>query len=237
MRLAGVPARVVAGYLGGEFNAYGGFFIVRQADAHAWCEVWLPDVGWQRVDVTGVVAPDRVNLGFQSFLERRAASGEERLPISQTALSGRMKRWPLVNDVSLAWDSLNYAWDTRVLGFDAEEQQQLFSAMNLSDTTPIALLIRLAMIALALVALYALWMQMEHARARRPGARTLRALLCQGCQRRRKAITGRGTARFLGPRRATLARRVAAHRANYRRLHRAALLGSAGGCAPRSARG
>ena len=73
MRLAGIPSRVVAGYLGGEFNAYGGFFIVRQSDAHAWCEVWLPDAGWQRVDVTSVVAPDRVNLGFQSFLERRTA--------------------------------------------------------------------------------------------------------------------------------------------------------------------
>src|SRR5205814_3694683 len=67
MRLAGVPARVVCGYLGGEYNEFGRFFLVRQADTHAWCEVWLPDSGWMRVDPTSVVAPDRVNLGFASF--------------------------------------------------------------------------------------------------------------------------------------------------------------------------
>ena len=159
MRLAGVPSRVVGGYLGGEFNAYGNFFIVRQSDAHAWTEVWLPDAGWQRVDVTSVVAPDRVNLGFQSFLERRVASGEERLPMTQTALTGRLKRWPVFSNVSLAWETLNFAWDTRVLSFDAVEQQMFFSAMQLTDSTPIALLIRAAMIALAFVAIYALWMR------------------------------------------------------------------------------
>jgi len=39
MRLAGIPARVVVGYLGGEYNDLGHFFLVRQADTHAWCEV------------------------------------------------------------------------------------------------------------------------------------------------------------------------------------------------------
>src|SRR4030095_1469939 len=48
MRLAGIPARVVVGYLGGEYNDLGHFFLVRQADTHAWCEVWLPEKGWTR---------------------------------------------------------------------------------------------------------------------------------------------------------------------------------------------
>src|SRR5947208_13704256 len=74
MRLAGVPARVVAGYLGGEYNEFGRFFLVRQADTHAWCEVWLPESGWQRVDPTSVVAPERVNLGLEFFLARRGVS-------------------------------------------------------------------------------------------------------------------------------------------------------------------
>ena len=52
MRLAGIPARVVVGYLGGEYNDLGHFFLVRQADTHAWCEVWLPENGWTRVDPT-----------------------------------------------------------------------------------------------------------------------------------------------------------------------------------------
>lgn len=53
MRAAGIPARVVTGYMGGEFNPYDGALTVRQYDAHAWSEVWLPDEGWVRVDPTG----------------------------------------------------------------------------------------------------------------------------------------------------------------------------------------
>ena len=50
MRAAGVPARVVTGYQGGEMNVLGDYMIVRQADAHAWAEVWLAGRGWVRVD-------------------------------------------------------------------------------------------------------------------------------------------------------------------------------------------
>jgi len=57
MRLAGIPARVIVGYLGGEYNDLGGFFLVHQADTHAWCEVWLPENGWTRIDPTSAVAP------------------------------------------------------------------------------------------------------------------------------------------------------------------------------------
>ena len=41
MRAAGIPARVVTGYQGGELNTFGNYMTVRQADAHAWTEVWL----------------------------------------------------------------------------------------------------------------------------------------------------------------------------------------------------
>src|SRR5262249_56107165 len=74
MRLAGIPARVVVGYLGGEYNDLGHFVLVRQADAHAWCEVWFPENGWTRVDPTNAVAPGRANLDLTSFLETRLAS-------------------------------------------------------------------------------------------------------------------------------------------------------------------
>lgn len=52
MRMAGVPARVVTGYAGGELNRIGGFWRVRQADAHAWTEVWIEGKGWERIDPT-----------------------------------------------------------------------------------------------------------------------------------------------------------------------------------------
>ena len=68
MRAAGVPARVVTGYQGGEMNALGGYMIVRQSDAHAWAEVWLAGRGWVRVDPTGAVAPNRVQEGIYAAL-------------------------------------------------------------------------------------------------------------------------------------------------------------------------
>src|SRR5262249_58455899 len=57
MRGAGIPARVVTGYLGGEWNPIGEYFIVRQSDAHSWAEVWVEGKGWLRVDPTAVVEP------------------------------------------------------------------------------------------------------------------------------------------------------------------------------------
>src|SRR3989344_1763652 len=76
MRAAGIPSRVVVGYLGGEYNAAGNYLIVRQSDAHAWAEVWLPNQGWMRVDPTGAIAPERIELGLEAVrrLQARGAA-------------------------------------------------------------------------------------------------------------------------------------------------------------------
>ncbi len=68
MRAAGVPARVVTGYLGGEWNEFGDYLLVRQADAHAWNEVWLDGSGWVRIDPTAVLAPARLTHELDSML-------------------------------------------------------------------------------------------------------------------------------------------------------------------------
>ncbi len=64
MRAAGVPARIVTGYQGGEFNPLGGYLLVRQSDAHAWSEIWVAGRGWLRVDPTAAVAPERIERGI-----------------------------------------------------------------------------------------------------------------------------------------------------------------------------
>src|SRR5690606_17167958 len=64
MRAAGIPARVVMGYQGGQRNLQERYVTVRQYDAHAWAEIWRDDSGWWRVDPTAVVAPERVERGF-----------------------------------------------------------------------------------------------------------------------------------------------------------------------------
>ena len=67
-RAAGIPTRVVTGYLGGEMNPIGDYLIVRQADAHAWTEVWLAPNGWTRIDPTAIVAPERLRSGVYDIL-------------------------------------------------------------------------------------------------------------------------------------------------------------------------
>jgi transglutaminase-like putative cysteine protease len=119
MRAAGIPARVVTGYQGGETNDLGGYFIVRQSDAHAWAEVWLQGQGWVRVDPTAAVSPARIESGIQAavnpgglpFMARRGAS--------------------LLHDLALGWDSLNNLWNEWVLAYGPERQTEFLSGLGL----------------------------------------------------------------------------------------------------------
>jgi transglutaminase-like putative cysteine protease len=131
MRLAGVPSRVVIGYQGGEYNEIGHYVIVRQSDAHAWCEVHLEGRGWQRVDPTSVIAPDRVNAGLQGYLE---TSDSAKGPIAG-AVSSAVWR-DLQRRARLYWSNLSYQWNLRVLSFDRDTQRSFFAAVgfiNFSD--------------------------------------------------------------------------------------------------------
>jgi protein-glutamine gamma-glutamyltransferase len=122
MRAAGIPARVVTGYLGGELNPIGNYLIVRQADAHAWTEIWLPDEGWVRVDPTGAVSPARVESGIQ------AAAGST-LPLF---IRGDI---PWLRELRLSWDSLANSWNQWVLGYTPERQRALMTRVGVEDAT------------------------------------------------------------------------------------------------------
>ena len=123
MRAAGIPARIVTGYLGGEPNPLGDYLIVRQADAHAWTEVWLPDEGWARIDPTSAVAPARIERGFGAL-----ATG------STVPFFGRTDL-PLLRDLRLAWDSLANSWNQWVLGYTPERQKALLTRVGIDDAT------------------------------------------------------------------------------------------------------
>src|SRR5204863_293658 len=174
MRLAGVPARVVVGYLGGEFNEMGRFYLVRQSDTHAWCEVWLPGAGWKRVDPTSVVAPERVNLGLDFFLERRGEAGA----ISpQAAFARTFARQPVFAKIRVVWQTLNYAWDSRVLGFEAETQQTFARHIGLPDLRPISLLLLSAGICVLFIFIIAGLVQLR-ARTRSEPVQTIYERFC-----------------------------------------------------------
>lgn len=122
-RAAGIPARVVTGYQGGELNPLGGYLIIRQSDAHAWSEVWLDGRGWVRVDPTAAVAPERVERGLEA-----AVPEDEPVP-------GRLLRnSTLLARLQLAWDAANTFWNDQVVNFGEAQQRWLLRLLDFDDT-------------------------------------------------------------------------------------------------------
>ncbi len=122
MRAGGVPARVVTGYLGGEWNPIGSYFIVRQSDAHSWAEVWLEGRGWTRVDPTAVVEPGRLRRGILDLLPN-AVSAPARFVWSQPWLTAALQRWDAVN----AW------WKDRIVKFNYDDQVRLLQRLGFAS--------------------------------------------------------------------------------------------------------
>lgn len=119
MRAAGIPARVVTGYQGGEENPLDNYLIVRQSNAHAWSEVWVEEKGWQRVDPTAAVSPDRIESGIQDAIPER-----DLLPAILTGENVWLRR------AHYQLDSFNYAWSEWVIGFGKDRQRQFFANLG-----------------------------------------------------------------------------------------------------------
>lgn len=118
LRAAGIPARVVAGYQGGEINQAGQFVQVRQFDAHAWVEYWQRGQGWRSVDPTFEVAPERIERGLQEALqdESELFQGDIFSPL-------RYQHIAWVNQLRMSWENLNHSWQTKILGYQRDSQQ------------------------------------------------------------------------------------------------------------------
>ena len=125
MRAAGVPARVMTGYLGGEPNPLGDYFMVRQSDAHAWSEVWLRGRGWVRVDPTAVIPPQRVE--DQADLERIAPGYAARL---QDAPDWAKQMW---RQMGYGWDRVNDAWNQWIIGYNQHTQSHFLAKLGLGE--------------------------------------------------------------------------------------------------------
>lgn len=126
LRASGIPARVVTGYLGGEYHP-AGYMIVRQSDAHAWVETWI-DGHWWRLDPTAAVAPDRVERGLQDALPET-----ERLLVNG-------KGWLGALALANLWDEASFTYTKWVLGFDRERQKELLNELGLSGLNAFAAL-------------------------------------------------------------------------------------------------
>ena len=128
MRAAGIPARVVTGYLGGEYNnasssqnsKQNGHLSIYQYDAHAWSEIWLDGVGWQRIDPTSAVDPQRVDSGWSTaLLTQQSSLNNDFLGLYQ------LKKIAWLNNIRLQLDALDYQWTRRVIGYSSKQQYDL----------------------------------------------------------------------------------------------------------------
>ena len=143
MRAAGIPARVVVGYLGGQKNPFGDYLIVRQSDAHAWTEVWTAEQGWRRIDPTAAVAPERI--------EQETGAG-----ILADRTLRRTIRYPgfiarFLEPVALAWDAAANQWNLRVIGYTQQRQFSLLEKTGLPKTRAHTVLILLLAIGIILL--------------------------------------------------------------------------------------
>ncbi len=119
MRAAGIPARVVTGYQGGERNPVDGYVTVRQSDAHAWSEVWLVGQGWVRVDPTSAVAPSRTGSTV-------------RLTPPQGAVGNMLATFSpaLLDSLRNNWEALNNRWNQWVLNYSQGSQMDLLKKLG-----------------------------------------------------------------------------------------------------------
>jgi transglutaminase-like putative cysteine protease len=141
MRAAGIPTRVVTGYVGGYANRLGGYWMIRRSDAHAWTEVWLPSRGWTRVDPTAAVAPENIydtldtadaSDGFFDVLQSRRGAAQ-------------------------VGDWLRQNWNDLVLGFDASRQERLLRPLGFERLQPRNLVALFAAAALLAIGFMVAW--------------------------------------------------------------------------------
>ena len=149
LRLAGIPARIVAGYQGGELVAKPNqeqYLSVYQYDAHAWVEAWDKQTGWQRIDPTAAVAPERITMGL-----RQAMLDEGSFLADSPFALAKFTNIALFNNLRLFLADMDYNWSRWVIGFDQQKQQALFKRIVGTLTTQ-----RLALLGLAIVSFIAI---------------------------------------------------------------------------------
>lgn len=164
MRAAGVPARIVTGYQGGEYNPIGNYLRVRQSDAHAWAEVWIEDEGWVRIDPTAAVAPERVERTLD--LTDAASDGRLLFRFNDDDLLSHMAaqaKW-LVDTVQLNWKR----W---IVNFDQKQQKNMLSMLGLDRLSRSLLATVAILVAILSIGLFALFIQRMHRDRKDPAIR------------------------------------------------------------------
>jgi protein-glutamine gamma-glutamyltransferase len=183
LRAAGIPARIVVGYQGGEWSPNKDSWQVRQMDAHAWVEAWLPNKGWIMLDPTGAVAPQRIEQGMSAMAQNQEVWGN-------STFSGlKYGNYKLFSQLRNMADYINYRWQKDIVGYDTENQEQLL--LKLLGDRSVWKRIAIMFSALIVIAsLLALWTILKGRKSFHPADKVIIRLS--------KKLTQRGLAREQG---------------------------------------
>lgn len=145
MRYAGIPARVVVGYQGGQPAPDGQSWEVRQMDAHAWSEFYL-NGQWHRVDATAAVAPERVGSGMQDYLEQEPST------LGNNHRSGlQYQQFALLKNIRVWSDYASYQWQSKVVGYDTDKQKNWLARLGLKSVYSYILILFISIVMLVLI--------------------------------------------------------------------------------------
>jgi hypothetical protein len=121
LRVKNIPSRLVSGFLGGRLNSFANFYVITQNDAHVWVEAHDGE-RWIRLDPTTWIAPDRITLGGEAFMENVKGTAEPRLEnIPGLAWLYDARQW------FEQWDFKFYSW---LEDLDYEQQEAWFKKWN-----------------------------------------------------------------------------------------------------------
>ncbi|MGO1282192.1 transglutaminase family protein [Psychrobacter sp. AOP31-E1-50] len=154
MRAAGVPARVVAGYQGGELSRGGDVWEVRQKDAHAWTEVWLEGQGWVRVDPTAFVAPERVEQGMDALTQSQGAA----MFGDGAGAQFNYQQYQMLQTLRRFSDQASYYWQKDVVGYDKDKQaDSLLKWFNIKSIMQQVIWLAASAITVMAVLIFVIW--------------------------------------------------------------------------------
>lgn len=129
MRLAGIPARVVTGYQGGEINPIDNYMTIRQSDAHAWSEVYLGEKeGWARVDPTASIPLENIENANDALRLNSNLKKPDYL-FKSNWITKQLKQ------MRFAWGAVNNRWNQWVLGYNNNRQKAFFAAIGIPEIT------------------------------------------------------------------------------------------------------
>lgn len=161
LRSAGIPARLVGGYHGGEAHPIGNYLLVHQYDAHAWAEAWIAGQGWVRVDPTAAVAPNRIEMGSLD------STSDDSFMTDSPLSPERLRNMALFARARLLADYVDYLWFKNVVSYNSEKQNQLFRSL-LGQVTPQRIAALLGGVAAVIVLILVVGILLRH-----PAMRTL----------------------------------------------------------------